>query len=720
MKKTIKASAVRVLAVLLAMTVLMSASAIAASAFNLEVGSSYAGIGTIVTNTNTKNVAGIQGFDYNKTTYTDTKNYGQTMYAMEFHPESTGLIPIAYQPHMSYGSTVINSANKAKAEGYDVVAGVNGEFFSMNSENSGTLESRLITNGIIVADSEFRNDVCLAFDSNGAFNLVKSQMAYHVYKNGSEILESAGGNPIIGTINKRYVGTNWWNPWCYFDYATYDPSTGVAKTYTNSSVAGVEVVFEKLNGTELMVENVLQGQVVSVNTNTYGTTMTENQFVLYAQNGSANYDTLAAFKVGDTIDIFADELNKDAEAVMKNAVTVTSATYPIVVDGVDNTDNTPNASDIYTGRAQRTVVGVKEDGTLVFVCLAGRGSTANYNAGMKLPQVAQTMIGLGCKHAVNLDGGGSATMYLDGSNVFVSEGTNGRAVASSILICRRNDATTSPAAKQELNDWMYNAATTEYPTEAQTNAVKAAIAEAETVYNDTNATTGSMTGDFIRETMDLKAAMGYIKSYLPKPYISLKAEDWAYNASIMTATNNADGSLVLANTNNAWPAAAQSFEVVVPSNNKLYFDITVSVQSYFKLKVDGVEVDLNPLLAPGHVDGTVESGGSGDILPGTYKGAIDVNQIKSGGFTATSLAVCASGTAASVTIRQFEFRDPYNGGDANGNGSIDSTDARLILRHIAGTQSLDANGQRGADANGDGSINTDDVRYVLKKRVNLA
>jgi len=720
MKKTIKASCVRLLAVVLAMTVLMSAAAITASAFDLSVGSSYAGIGTVVTNQNIKSVAGIEGFDYNKTTYTDTKKYGQTMYALEFHPESTGLIPIAYQPHMSYGSTVINSANKAKAEGYDVVAAVNGEFFSMNSENNGTLESRLITNGIIVADSEFRNDVCLAFDNNGSFNLVKSQMAYRVYKNGSEILESSGGNPIIGTINKRYVGTNWWNPWCYFDYATYDPSTGVAKTYTNSSVAGVEVVFEKLNGTELMVENVLQGQVVSVNTNTYGTTMSKNQFVLYAQNGSANYDTLANFKVGDTIDIFADELNKDAEQVMKNAITVTAATYPIVVDGKDNTDNTPNAGNIYTDRAQRTVVGVKEDGTLVFVCLAGRGTTANYNAGMKLPQVAQTMIGLGCKHAVNLDGGGSTTMYLDGSNMFISEGSNGRAVASSILICRRNDKTSSAAAKQELNNWMYNAATTEYPTEAQTNAVKAAIAEAEAVYNDDSAKTGAMTGDFIRETLDLKAAMGYIKSYLPKPYISLKAEDWAYNTSIMTASNNSDGSLVLANTNNQWPAAAQSFDVTVPSNNKLYFDITVSAQSYFKLKVDGMEIDLNPLLAPGHLDGSVETGGSGDIKAGTYKGAIDVNDIKSGGFTATSLAVCASGTAASVTIRQFEFRDPYSGGDANGNGSVDSTDARLLLRHIAGTQTLSADGQRGADANGDGALDSNDVRAILMKRVKLA
>ena len=705
MKKTIKASSIRVLAIMLAMAVLMSAAAITASAFSLSEGMAYDGIGTVVSNTDIKSVAGIEGFDYNKTTFKDTKSYGQTMYALEFNPATTGLIPIAYQPKISYGSTVGNSAEKAIQEGYDVVAGINGEFFSMNSGNAGTLESRLITNGIIVADSEFRNDVCLAIDSNGGFNLVKSEMAYHVYKNGSEILEASGGNPIIGTVNKRYVGTEWWDPWCYFDYETG------GNTYTNADVAGVEVVFEKLNGTELVVEGVLQGQVVSVNTNTYATAMTENQFVLYAQNGSANYDTLAGFKVGDKIDIYADELNKDAEQVMKNAVTVTSATYPIVVDGVDNTDNTPNASDIYATRAQRTLIGVKEDGTLVMVCTAGRGSSANYDYGMTLKKLAAMMIGLGCKHAVNLDGGGSSTMYLDGSTVYAAEG---RAVASSILVCKRNDKTTSAAAKQELNDWIYNAATSSYDTPEQTANVQAAIAEAQAVYDDNNAKTGSMTGDFIRETLDLKAAMGYIKSYLPKNYISLKAEDWSYNSSIMTATNNADGSLVLANTNDQWPAAAQSFDVNVPAGNKLYFDITVTSQSYFKLTLDGVQVDLNPLIAPNNLDA-----GSGDIKAGVYKGSIDVSTIKSGGFNATSLAVCASGGKAQVIIREFAFRDPYSGGDSNGNGTVDSTDARALLRHLSGTQSLSADGQRGADANGDGVLNSDDIRYILKKRVGL-
>ncbi len=709
MKKTIKASSIRVLAVVLAMTVLMSAAAITASAFNLTNGSSYAGIGTIVSNTNINSINGIAGFDYNETTFKDPKGYGQTMYAMEFNPTTTGLIPIAYQPKISYGSTVLNSYNQARAEGYDVLAGINGEFFSTNSGNSGTLESRLITNGIIVADSEFRNDVCLAIASDGSFNLVKSQMAYHVYKNGAEILEAAGGNPIIGTVNKRYVGSNWWDPWCYFDYETG------GKTYTNSSVPGVEVVFEKLNGTELVVEGVLQGQVVSVNTNTYATAMSENQFVLYAQNGSANYDTLANFKVGDTIDIHADELNKDAEQVMKNAVTVTSATYPIVLDGVDNTDNTPNASDIYATRAQRTVIGVKEDGTIVMLCTAGRGTSAAYTYGMTLPKLAAMMIGLGCKHAVALDGGGSSQFVLEGDRRFYTdESGDARKVASSILVCKRNDATTSPSAKQELNNWIYNASTSNYDSPEQAAAVQAAIAEANAVYNDTDAKTGSMTGDFVRETLDLKAVMGYIKSYAPKSYISLKASDWSYNSTIMTATNNADGSLVLANTNNQWPAAAQSFDVNVDSNQKLYFDITVSAQSYFKLTVDGVQVDLNPLLAPNNIDS-----GSGDIKAGTYKGAIDVNAIKSGGFNASSLAVCASGTAAKVTIREFTFRDPYSGGDCNGNGSIDSSDARALLRHIAGTQSLDANGQRAGDANGDGQLNSDDIRYILKKRVGL-
>ena len=708
MKKTIKAHSARLLALVLTLAVLMSSAAITASAFTFSVGMSYDDIG-VVASSSTTTIA--TGMEYSKTTYIDAKSNGQTLHAIEFNPQSTGYIPVMYQPKPSYGSTVANSVSSAQSAGYDVLAAINGEFFSMNSGNAGTLEGRMVTNGRIIVDSEDRNDVCLAIGSDGSFNLVKSEMAYHFYVEGKEVLNAEGGLPAIGCINKRYVGTNWWSPFCYFDYAT-----GGA-TYTNSSVPGVEVVFNKTEGTELVVEGVLQGEVVSVNTNTYGTSMGENQFVLYAQNGSVNYDALANLAVGTKVQIYAEELNKDAKEVMKNAVTVTTATYPIVMDGKDNTDYTPNASDIYLTRAQRTGIGVKADGTIVMLCTAGRGASSSYDKGITLPEMAKMMIALGCKYAVNLDGGGSSTMWAGGSTKYVAEG---RAVASTLMVVKRNAMTTSDAAKQELNNWIYNASTSNYG-EDQKALVDAAIAEAQAVYDDNNATTGSMTGDFLRETMDLKTAMGYIKSFQPKAYISLNAEDWSYNTSLVNASNDANGAFVFSNKNGLYPTVTYGCEVNVPADYKLYYDFTVNGSTSIHVTIGGTEIKLNPLIAP--ASDLDKNSQDINAYGKTYKGSIDVSAIKDGGGALTNITIWTVGSAgvgSQITIREFGFRNPFFGGDVNGSGIVNSTDARMLLRWINGKITLTDAQQAAADINGDGKADSSDIRVMLLKRVGLA
>ncbi len=58
----------------------------------------------------------------------------------------------------------------------------------------------------------------------------------------------------------------------------------------------------------------------------------------------------------------------------------------------------------------RTAIGYTADGKIILFVVDGRGASI----GMSLPQVAQTMINLGCVEAINLDGGGSSTFYADG------------------------------------------------------------------------------------------------------------------------------------------------------------------------------------------------------------------------------------------------------------------------------------------------------------------
>ncbi len=70
--------------------------------------------------------------------------------------------------------------------------------------------------------------------------------------------------------------------------------------------------------------------------------------------------------------------------------------------GEDHTD---------TNRAPRSVIGVKEDGTLVLMMNDGRMSP--YSAGFTTHEMAEMMLDLGCVDAINCDGGGSSTFITE-------------------------------------------------------------------------------------------------------------------------------------------------------------------------------------------------------------------------------------------------------------------------------------------------------------------
>ena len=65
-----------------------------------------------------------------------------------------------------------------------------------------------------------------------------------------------------------------------------------------------------------------------------------------------------------------------------------------------------------TRRHNRTAIGIKSDGTIIVMTIDGRFK--HNSAGMSLNEVIQVMQWLGCIEALNLDGGGSTTMYVKG------------------------------------------------------------------------------------------------------------------------------------------------------------------------------------------------------------------------------------------------------------------------------------------------------------------
>lgn len=65
----------------------------------------------------------------------------------------------------------------------------------------------------------------------------------------------------------------------------------------------------------------------------------------------------------------------------------------------------------YTTRHPRTAIGITEDGSIVFVTVDGRHERA---MGYSIAELQALMSKLNCRHALNLDGGGSTTMWIKG------------------------------------------------------------------------------------------------------------------------------------------------------------------------------------------------------------------------------------------------------------------------------------------------------------------
>jgi exopolysaccharide biosynthesis protein len=87
-----------------------------------------------------------------------------------------------------------------------------------------------------------------------------------------------------------------------------------------------------------------------------------------------------------------------------------------IVSGIDSVEVDTNfGNHSIQGSQPRTAIGVIDTNHLVFVVVDGRSN--GYSAGVTMTGLAQIMQDLGATTAYNIDGGGSSTMYFNGSLV---------------------------------------------------------------------------------------------------------------------------------------------------------------------------------------------------------------------------------------------------------------------------------------------------------------
>ncbi|MEV7637058.1 phosphodiester glycosidase family protein [Pseudarthrobacter enclensis] len=144
-----------------------------------------------------------------------------------------------------------------------------------------------------------------------------------------------------------------------------------------------------------------------------------------------------AFYRDGTVKVY-DETTTTAEQLVADGVWNTLSFGPSLLDngqvaaGIEDVEVDTNfGNHSIQGEQPRTAVGVIDDNHLVFVVVDGR--SPGYSAGVTMTGLAEIMQGLGATTAYNIDGGGSSTMYFNGSLVNNPLGQNKERGTSDIL-----------------------------------------------------------------------------------------------------------------------------------------------------------------------------------------------------------------------------------------------------------------------------------------------
>ena len=433
-----------------------------------------------VTMTKSKSHSVVNGVNYSKYSVSGSSSgHTENVHILEFNPKD-GYIPMSFAEYAGWTSTLDKQYSAAVNKyGYEVAGVINGSFFDMTY---GTLDGMLISGGkVCCADpcGTTGNKISVvAFGYDGSMNIVDTNLAYRLYINGENVPNA------FRFINKQQKVDEYAYGVGKIFY--YDSSCG---SYADS-ITGYEVICKKLNGTDLRVGETMVGEVLQVKSNTSGSPIGADEFVLSTASG-AEYETyLKNLSVGDKIEISVEETVSASKEIMENACSVITNVGWLVKDGVDMTDknSTIGTHSVSGTYAQWTAFGQKADGTYVFFTSEG-GSTGVSSRSLTLKDVAAAMMKMGCVNVIRMDGGGSTAMYVSntgsGSAGYIHSSTRG--VADCILIVKAtpgkgNLKTALTAAK--------NASCDKY-SEATLAEIRMAYESAMKVYGNSSATDAS-------------------------------------------------------------------------------------------------------------------------------------------------------------------------------------------------------------------------------------
>lgn len=144
---------------------------------------------------------------------------------------------------------------------------------------------------------------------------------------------------------------------------------------------------------------------------------------------SAPQEILVDFKVGDKV-----EINYKLNPEWENVNHIISGGPYLLKEGKTYIDVTNEKLTGITGRNPRTAIGYTKENVMIMVTVDGRKEGSS---GVTLNELASLMKSFGCYEAINLDGGSSTVMYVNGTILTGSNIKNSVAVSNALVVRRR-------------------------------------------------------------------------------------------------------------------------------------------------------------------------------------------------------------------------------------------------------------------------------------------
>jgi hypothetical protein len=185
------------------------------------------------------------------------------------------------------------------------------------------------------------------------------------------------------------------------------------------------------------VEVIIRRNRVQKIKNSSGSTPIPEDGLVISASGTARDWLLKNLRPGQrlNLELGVQAIEKAAAAKWQQAQNIVGGVPQLIRDGrIDITSELEkSAARFATDRHPRTAIARCKDGRMLLLVVDGR--QPGHSTGMSLPALAELLLEFGAIDAINLDGGGSTTMFLDGKVVNKPSDASGeRPVGDAILI----------------------------------------------------------------------------------------------------------------------------------------------------------------------------------------------------------------------------------------------------------------------------------------------